>query len=85
MISTTATQAKIRDPELIRSMLRYSEEFRAMGWGPEQTIMNVGKIVAGTTGRESTRAIAGLVEGLKTFTEEKALEAGAPAEIAASS
>ena len=54
-----------------------------MGWGPEQTITNVGKIVAGTVGRESTRAIAGLVEGLKTFTEEKALEAGAPAGIAA--
>jgi len=83
MISATATHAKIHDPELIRATLRYSEEFRAMGWGPEQTITNVGKIVAGTTGRESTRAIAGLVEGLKTFTEEKALEAGAPAGIAA--
>ncbi|MHC4601945.1 MAG: hypothetical protein ACYS6W_01300 [Planctomycetota bacterium] len=83
MISATATQAKIRDPELIRAITRRSEEFRAMGWTPEQTIMNVGKVVAGTAGRESLQAITGLTEGLKTFTEEKALEAGAPAGIAA--
>lgn len=82
MISTVAGQARIRDPELIRAMTRYAEEFRSMGWTPEQTVMNVGKIVAGTTGRESLRAIAGLVEGLRTFTGEKALEVGAPADIA---
>jgi len=84
MISTVATESKLRDPELIRGILRYTTEFRQMGWSPEETIANVGKVMAGLSQAEARRAMGGLVEGIKTLTEEKALEMGAPAEVAVS-
>ncbi len=83
MISQTATQTGLRDEEVIQGLTQYSTEFRQFGWGPEETIENVGKVMSGLSGREARRAVSGLVEGLKTFTEEKAIEAGLPKDKAA--
>jgi len=84
MISATATQAKLHDSEIIQGLARNSTEFKAMGWSPEQTIENLGRVLSGTGGPEARKALTGLVEGLKSFTEEKAIEAGLPAEVAES-
>lgn len=82
MISTTATQTGLKDPEIIQGLVQYSTEFRQMGWTPEQSITNVGKTMSGLSGREARRAISGLVDGLRSFSEEKAREMGAPEAIA---
>jgi len=84
MISTTATQTGMKDPEIIQALTQYSTEFRQMDWTPEQSILNVGKTISGLTGREARRAISGLVEGMRTFDEEKAREMGAPEDVAKS-
>jgi len=84
MISATATQTGLKDPELIQGIVRYSQEYRQLGWTPEQTITNIGKGLSGLSQREARKALSGIVEGIKTFSEEKALEMGAP-EVAAAS
>ncbi len=82
LISEMASQTGMKDPEIIQALTQYSTEFRQMGWTPEQTIFNVGRTISGLTGREARRAISGLVEGLRTFDEAKALEMGAPKDVA---
>jgi hypothetical protein len=76
MISAVATESGLRDPELIRAIIRYSTELRGMGWIPEQTVTNIGKALAGKAQEEARKTMTGLIEGMKAFTGEKAVEDG---------
>ncbi|HUW18374.1 MAG TPA: hypothetical protein VMW16_03650 [Sedimentisphaerales bacterium] len=84
MVSAVASETGLRDAEIISALTRYSTELRGLGWTPEETIMNIGKALAGKSPLEARRAMSSLVDGIRAFTEEKALEMKAAAEIAAS-
>ncbi|HUW19371.1 MAG TPA: hypothetical protein VMW16_08720 [Sedimentisphaerales bacterium] len=84
MVSAVASETGLRDAEIINALTRYSTELRGLGWTPEQTITNIGKALAGKSPQEARRAMSSLVDGIRAFTEERALEMKAAAEIAAS-
>jgi len=71
MISAVSKQKSLSDEELITALTSQGEKFRYLGWSPEQTIENLGKILVPG---EGTRGIMRLFTAMESFTPDKARE-----------
>jgi hypothetical protein len=79
MISAVSKQKHLSDEELIGALTSQGEKFRYLGWSPEQTIENLGKILVPN---EGTRGIMRLFTAMESFTPDKALEMHASPAVA---
>jgi len=77
MISTVSSQPSMPTcGEIITILASYGSRFRYHGWSPEETIINLSKIlVPGEDMKKTTETVLNALEG---FTEEKAHELGMP-------
>ena len=81
MISAVAEQNRLKPEDIIQSLSTQGERFRYLGWSPEETITNIGKVLTPGGGQ---MGITRLFGALENFTPEKAKEMKAPAKIAKS-
>jgi hypothetical protein len=79
-----AGQGKISEEQIIEAIAGQSERFKAMGWSPEQTITNIGKLLTGMSAEEAPKALRGVFGAIEGFDEAKAIEMKAPKQVAES-
>jgi len=81
MIAAVSEHNNLKDEEIITALKTQGERFRYLGWTPEQTIENLGKVLVPNQG---TRGIQQLFGAIEKFTPDEALKMHAPPQVAAS-
>jgi hypothetical protein len=77
LISAISSQPnKPTNKEIIMILAAYGSRFRNLGWSPEETIINLSKILI--PGEDMKKTTEMVLEGLEGFTNEKAHELGMP-------
>jgi len=78
MVGAVAGQTGLTDEEVIRALVQRGELFKYLGWGPEQAITNVGKVIGGLSPSEASRAMRSAFEAIAALTAEKAKQLKIP-------